>query len=141
MAAGWGTFVWLLSLAVGRPVAAIFNDDPAVFATELAYMAIVFPSYGFLGALVTTLNTLNALHRAVLSMLLSAVRVFVLYVPLAYLGSWLIGLNGVWWAAFTGNTATGIIAVLWFRRLFRRMEAEPPPVSWEAESEYEAISV
>lgn len=140
MTAVWGAFVWLLSLVVGRPAAGIFNDEPAVITVVMAYMGIVFPSYALLGILVTTLNAFNALHHAVKSMILSVVRMFVLYVPLAYVGSAYLGLSGVWWAAFTGNALTGVISVLWFRHRFHRMEAEPPPEAWDTESEYEMVT-
>lgn len=140
MTAGWGTVVWLLSLVVGRQAAMIFNDSPEVIDVVMSFMAIVFPSYAFLGMLVTTLNAFNALHRAMRSMVLSAIRMFVLYVPLAYAGSVLLGLNGVWWAAFIGNALTGVIGVLWFRHLFHRMETEPPPTAWDTDAEYEVIT-
>jgi len=140
MAAGWGAFVWLLSLLGGRGIASIFNDDPAVVDTVMAYMTIVFPSYALLGGLVTITNALNALHRAVYSMVLSVLRMFVLYVPLAYVGSTLFGLGGVWWAAFAANVAAGLIGVLLFRHLFHRMEAEPPMTDWDEEPDIEVIT-
>lgn len=140
MTAVWGAFVWLLSLLIGRPVAGIFNDEPAVINVVMAYIAIVFPSYALLGVLVTTLNAFNALHHAAKSMALSVVRMFVLYVPLAYAGSALFGLNGVWWAAFIGNGLAGVVAVLWFRDRFHRMEAEPPPEAWDTESDHEIVT-
>ncbi|MDZ4166515.1 MAG: MATE family efflux transporter [Coriobacteriia bacterium] len=139
MAAGWGAFVWVLSLVGGRAVAGVFNDDATVIATVVSYMAIVFPSYALLGALVTITNSLNALHRAVHSLVLSVLRMFVLYVPLAYAGSVLYGLTGVWWAALVANGVAGVVGVLWFRHLFRRMEAEAPVTEWAEEPEFEVI--
>ena len=139
MAGGWGAFVWLLSLIGGRAVAGVFNDDVAVIATVVSYMAIVFPSYALLGALVTITNSLNALHRALHSMVLSVLRMFVLYVPLAYVGSALLGLEGVWWAAFGANAVAGLVGIAWFRHVFRRMEAEPPAAAWDEEAELEVI--
>ncbi|MDY0339585.1 MAG: MATE family efflux transporter [Coriobacteriia bacterium] len=141
MTASWGAFVWLLSLVVGRQAAAVFNEDPDVVGVVMSYMAIVFPSYALLGVLVTTLNAFNALHRAMRSLVLSVLRMLVLYVPLAYVGSALFGLGGVWWAAFTSNAVAGVVAVLWFRHLFHRMETEPPPDVWDTDSEYEAVGM
>jgi Na+-driven multidrug efflux pump len=117
----------------------VFNDDVAVIATVVSYMAIVFPSYALLGALVTITNSLNALHRALHSMVLSVLRMFVLYVPLAYVGSALLGLEGVWWAAFGANAVAGLVGIAWFRHVFRRMEAEPPAAAWDEEAELEVI--
>ncbi len=124
IASGWGGVVWLLSLVFGGSVAAVFNSNPEVISTVTSYMAIVFPSYMLLAVLVTVTNALNALHKPVNSMVLSLLRMFVLYVPLAYAGSVLLGLNGVWWAALGANATSGIIAILWFRRAFTRMEPD-----------------
>jgi putative MATE family efflux protein len=125
LASGWGAFVWLLSLVVGTTVASVFNDNPVVIETVVAYMRIVFPSLMLLGVLTTVANSLNALHEPLKSMTLSILRMFVLYVPLAFLGSSLIGLTGVWWAAFVANITSGLVAVLWFRHIFRGLEHEP----------------
>lgn len=125
-AMAWGIFVWVLALVFGRSIAGVFNDNPEVIAVVTAYMAIVFPSYTMLGALQTVSNSLNALHRPLHSMVLSVLRMFVLYVPLAYFGSSLWGLTGVWWAAFGANILAGAGAILWFRHLFHRMDAEEP---------------
>ena len=127
LASGWGGFVWLLSLVAGRPVAAVFNDNPAVVDTVVGYMAIVFPSLFLLGVLTTVANSLNALHEPVKSMTLSILRMFVIYVPLAFLGSALVGLAGVWWAAFAANMTSGVAAIFWFRHIFRGLEHEPAP--------------
>jgi len=107
-------------------VAAVFNSNPEVIATVTSYMAIVFPSYLLLGVLVTVTNSLNALHKPLNSMALSILRMFVLYVPLAFAGSSLLGLTGVWWAALTANATSGALAVLWFRHAFGRMKPEMP---------------
>lgn len=141
MTAAWGAFVWILSLVIGRQAAGIFNKDPAVIGVVMAYMTIVFPSYALLGALVTTLNAFNALHRAMRSLMLSMLRMLVLYVPLAYVGSALFGLDGIWWAAFSANALAGVVAVLWFRHLFHRMEAAPPPEAWDSDTDYEAVTL
>jgi len=127
LASGWGAFVWLLSLVVGTSVASVFNDNPDVIETVVSYMRIVFPSLMLLGVLTTVANSLSALHEPLKSMTLSILRMFVLYVPLAFLGSSLIGLTGVWWAAFIANIMSGLVAVLWFRHIFRGLEHEPIP--------------
>jgi putative MATE family efflux protein len=135
LASGWGAFVWLLSLVIGRPVAGVFNDNPVVIETVVTYMAIVFPSLFLLGVLTTVANSLNALHKPLNSMALSILRMFVLYVPLALLGSSLIGLTGVWWAAFTANSVSGLLAVGWFRQIFRSLEHDPVPSAVSMEDE------
>ena len=121
-AAGWGGFVWLLSLVFGDPVAGIFSDNPVVISVVTDYIRIVFPSYIFLGMVFTVTYSLNALHKPLKSLVLSVLRMFVLYVPMALIGSAVWGLTGVWWAAFSANIVSGLAAIVWFRYIFGKME-------------------
>lgn len=123
-AAGWGLFAWLIALAFGGQIASVFNDDPAVVGVVTSYMAVVFPSLMLMGALLVVSQSLNALHRPVHSLALSLLRMFALYVPLAYAGSALFGLTGIWWAAFVANVTAGVVAIAWFRSVFARMSTE-----------------
>lgn len=134
-AMAWGVVAWLIALAFGGPIARIFNDDPAVVGVVTTYMAIVFPSLTLMGALLVVSQSLNALHRPVHSLMLSLLRMFALYVPLAYAGSALIGLTGIWWAAFIANAGAGLIAMGWFSRVFARM-----PVAEVAGATEEAVA-
>ncbi|NEQ65889.1 MAG: MATE family efflux transporter, partial [Symploca sp. SIO2D2] len=43
------------------------------------------------------------------------VRMFILYIPLAYLGSWLFDINGIFFAACFSNLAVGVGAYIWNR--------------------------
>ncbi|MCZ7664789.1 MAG: MATE family efflux transporter [Thermoleophilia bacterium] len=134
-ALGWGLFVWMVALVFGRHIAGVFNDNPAVIAVVTSYMAIVYPSYLMLGALQTVTNSLNALHRPMRSLTISLLRMFVLYVPLAYLGASIWGLTGVWWAAFAANMSAGGVAIAWLRSTLHHMSTEEPvPASGTAQA-------
>jgi putative MATE family efflux protein len=126
LAAGWGTFVWLLSLVGGGTIAAAFDPNPEVIEVVSAYMLIVFPSLAFQGVLFVITSAFNALHKPVNSLVLSILRMFVLYVPLALAGSAYFGLTGVWVAALVANVSSAIVGVIWFRYVFRKMKIKPP---------------
>ena len=51
-------------------------------------------------------------------MLITVARILFLYVPLAYLGSWLFGINGIFAAACFANFAVGIGAYIWHQKNF-----------------------
>ncbi len=125
--AGWGVFVWLLSLLVGGYAAAAFDPNPEVIAVVTSYLLIVFPSLAFQAVLFVTTSSFNALHQPMKSLTLSVLRMFVLYVPLAFAGSAAFGLVGVWWAALFANVSAAIVGVIWFRHSFRKMVIEAPP--------------
>ena len=57
-------------------------------------------------------SILNSIHRAVISTLLMAVRMFVLYVPLATLGAWWWGGAGLFGGMAAANALAGIMSVI-----------------------------
>jgi Na+-driven multidrug efflux pump len=122
----------LLSLAFGRFAAAAFDPNPEVVSVVNSYMLIVFPSLAFQAVLFVLTSSFNALHQPVKSLILSITRMFVLYVPLAFAGSAMFGLVGVWWAALFSNVTAAIIGVFWFRSAFRKMEIVAPEANESA---------
>jgi putative MATE family efflux protein len=113
----WGALLFVLLAAFGRSMALIFNDDAMVVATLVDYLRIVPLSYGLLGVLMLANATLNALNRPLQSALLSLLRLFVLYVPLAVAASAFIGLRGIFGAAAVANSVAGVVAFLWLRSI------------------------
>jgi putative MATE family efflux protein len=113
----WGALLFITLVALGRSVALIFNDDAIVVATLVDYLRIVPLSYGLLGVLMLANAALNALNRPLQSALLTVLRLFVLYIPLALVGSALLGLEGIFGAAAVANGLAGITAFFWLRRI------------------------
>ena len=99
----WQLVVYVvLALAAGL-IAAVFSDDPQVVETIKIFIWILPLGYGFQGVIILTNSSLNALHRPITALYLSAARFFIFYVPLAYLGSRYFGLPGFFAGALTGN--------------------------------------
>jgi putative MATE family efflux protein len=113
----WGALLFMILVAFGGPVALIFNDDAIVVATLVDYLRIVPLSYGLLGMLMLANAALNALNRPLQSALLTVLRLFVLYVPLAAMGSALLGLQGIFAAAAVANVLAGVAAFFWLRHV------------------------
>jgi putative MATE family efflux protein len=122
----WGVLYWLVVLALSGTIATAFDPNPEVIEVVTAYILIVFPSLAFQGVLFVFTMSFNALHKPVNALVLSVLRMFVLYVPLALAGSALFGLVGVWWAALVSNVAATVAAAVWFRLFFRKLEIAPP---------------
>jgi Na+-driven multidrug efflux pump len=98
-------------------VALVFNNDASVVASLVDYLRIVPWSYGLLGLLLLANASLNALTRPLQATLLTVLRLFVLFIPLAFLGSTLFGLHGIFGAAAAANGLVGVAACLWLRRI------------------------
>lgn len=118
----WQAAVYLLLALLAYPIAAIFTRDQQV-ATYIHYFIWLLPlSYGLQGIIILTNSSFNALHLPAKAMILSLIRFFVCYIPLAWLGGKLAGVPGVFIGATLGNLLTAGLAYHWFRQVVQRYQ-------------------
>jgi Na+-driven multidrug efflux pump len=120
----WGLMVWLILALTGRHIAAVFNDSPDVIATTSLYLLILPAAYGMRGVLYLSTGALSVLRKPVDAAVLMLLQVFVLYVPLAMLGSQLLELRGVFGAGLVANVVAGAVAYLWTRKVIALRHSE-----------------
>jgi len=108
----------------GAPLAALFNDTAEVVDTAAAYLAIVPATLGGFGVMLVAAAAFNALGKPLPATALTFSKLFVAYIPLAWLLSRSVGLLGIFWANAAVHVLFGVIAYLWLRRTFdRKMRA------------------
>ena len=83
-------------------------------------------SYGLQGLLTLSNTTLNVLNKPLHAALLSVIRIFILYVPLAYAGSALFGVWGIFAAISVANIIAGIAAYLWLKKVLANVDTPTP---------------
>jgi putative MATE family efflux protein len=107
---------------LARSLASIFTVEPAVVDMMSWYLYIIPVSYGFFGAMFAVNATFNAADHPLRAAFIIVVRLFVLAVPLAMVGSALGGLAGVFAGISAANVLVGILAILMGRYFIRRVE-------------------
>lgn len=117
----WQLLVYVVLAISAALIAAVFSDNEEVIAAIKLYIWILPLGYGLQGIIILTNSSLNALHRPLEALYLSAARYFLFYVPLAWLGSYYFGLPGFFTGALVGNA---IMAVLSRRAFKRALESE-----------------
>ncbi|HDT13304.1 MAG TPA: MATE family efflux transporter [Candidatus Aminicenantes bacterium] len=117
---GLGAFVLLAAAA--HPVAGFFTRNPDVAAAIKLYLRIVPLGYGLQGVLVIVGAALNALNKPLHAAGLVLSQMIVIYVPLAYLGSSLFGLAGVFMALGLVYALGGIAGHFLFGKTLRSIE-------------------
>ncbi|MEM6931690.1 MAG: MATE family efflux transporter, partial [Myxococcota bacterium] len=127
---GWGVVALLAMLVTAPFIAGLFTDDPTVRADIVLYLRIVPIGYGAYGVMMMVSSAFNAVDRATRATLLSALRSLVLALPLAYLGSELYGLPGIFGALTISSVLSAGVGAQWMVR-FLRSEA-PQTVDPEA---------
>lgn len=100
-------------------IAAVFAEEPEVTDLITLFLYVVPLGYGLQGIVVLTNSSFNAMHKPMSALLLSVIRLFVFFVPIAFVGSLYFDLKGLFWGAVIANLLTAIVAFSWFRHSSR----------------------
>ena len=118
----WGVVMYLILIFFGRVIGGIFSDDTQVVDIAKSYFIIVGASYGFMGFVMLSNSCFNGINKPYPATVLAIIRMLVLYVPLAILGSALFNLTGVFLAGLIANVAVGILSIWYLRMTLKKME-------------------
>lgn len=108
----WGLLLCIIFFFSAHYLTGIFNRDQQVIEIASYFLKVVSVSYGFLGILMLSVAVLNGINKPFRAMIITLNRMFILYVPLAYIASRFWGLNGIFWSAVIANVITGIFALI-----------------------------
>lgn len=112
----WQGLVFVLLALLAPYIASVFAAEESVAKQITLFLLIVPIGYGFQGIIILTNSSLNAMHKPIAAMWLSIIRLFVCYVPIAYLGSYLYGLQGLFWGCVLANALAAVVSYVWFTR-------------------------
>jgi putative MATE family efflux protein len=114
----WGLFVAIILLIFRTEIIGQFDDNEEVILVAATYLLLVPLSYGLWGVLMMASAIFNSLGKPISSTIMSIVRMFVIYVPLAYLGKYFLGYTGIFAAACAANIIMGLWAFTWNRKTY-----------------------
>lgn len=109
--------VYLLLLAGSGQIAGAFSDNPEVIRIIKTFLLILPLTYGAHGVVILVMVSLNVLRRPRTALLTTVIRLMLLYLPLAYLGSLIWGVHGVFIGAACGNILAGLTAYVILRKV------------------------
>ncbi len=108
-------------------VMGLFSDETAVVAVGVAYLLIVPISYGAEGVVMVANAAFNGLGRPLPAVVISALRVIVIYLPAAYVGGRWFGVYGIFGALSISNIMCGLLAYGWYQHACTRIERQRAP--------------
>lgn len=113
----WQLGIYLLLVLFSTPISELFSDDQAVQSIIKTFLYILPVSYTGLGICMVSTATINALHKPKYSLMITVLRLFVFYLPLAFIGHTWFGLDGIFWGCAIGNMLIGVFIMLLFRKV------------------------
>lgn len=121
-------FAVYLGLALLAPfIAHLFSTEPAVERLICWFIWILPLGYGLQGIVILTNSSLNALHLPMRALQMSVIRLFMFYVPLAWLGGQLFGVLGVFAGGLLANGFIAAIALTLFKRNLAKLQQQELP--------------
>jgi len=120
----WQLLIYLILVLAAPFIADVFSKEQAVADIIVLFIWILPLGYGLQGIIILTNSSFNALHKPIVALMLSIFRLFVCYVPLAYLGSVYYGLEGFFIGGVFGNFIMAMISYRLFDKQFPHEIAE-----------------
>lgn len=100
-------------------IGSFFTNSETAIDTVNMHLRMVPWSYMFLGVSMVSVSAFNAVGKPTPAMLISMCRTIGVYAPMAFFLAALLGLPGVFLAAFLANIISGSLGYTWFRATFR----------------------
>ncbi|MFD2166584.1 MATE family efflux transporter [Thalassotalea euphylliae] len=127
----WQVLIYAVLILASPFIADAFSQEQEVADLIKLFIYTLPLGYGLQGIIILTNSSFNALHKPMVALVLSVIRLFVCYVPLAYLGSKFYGIEGFFIGALCGNLVMAFISYYSFTRQFsdRDVDADAEPQS------------
>ena len=123
----------LLDLAA-FPLTGLFTVTDSIQRIAVEYLWLVSISYGAHGLIMATNSIFNGLGTPMPAVVLTGLRVIIIFLPLAFIGRWLFDLQGVFAASALANIAVGTLAYYWIGHRIRKLTGPTDSASGAAES-------
>lgn len=107
---------------VARPLVALFDDNADVVETAATYLGIVPFSLAGFGVMLVAVAAFNALGRPLPATMLTFAKLFLAYVPAAWILSQVFGIEGIFWANAAAHLGFGVVGFVWLRRVLDALE-------------------
>ena len=127
---GFGLVLAIILAVIAKPLTGLFTDSDSIRLVAVQYLWIVAFSYGAYGLVMSMNSSFNGMGKPFPGVVISACRVIIVFLPLAFLGRQLFELPGLFAATTLSNILMGAIAFKWLgKRLNQAQSRYPQPTS------------
>jgi Na+-driven multidrug efflux pump len=99
----------------------LFSAEIVVQETIVLFLVIVPISYGLSGVVILINVSMNVLGKPKIALYINLLRLTVLYFPLAYFGSQVYGIKGLFVGVAIGNCLAFCLAIILLKRVLREV--------------------
>lgn len=118
---GFQLLIAVITFIAADPLALLMTSDAQVTHVLEMHLMIVPISLGSLGVCMLMVSICNALGKSYTALTISALRLFLFFLPCLWVGAQLGGIQGLLIGACLGNILAGIAAYLTYRKTIRKL--------------------
>ena len=115
----WGLGVTTVLWLSADYLLAAFTDNAVAIDSAKSYLMIVSITFSFLGMIMMTSSVANGIGNPIPALVFTVSRLLILYLPLVWLLSHYLGLQGIYLATAMANVIVGVGAWYWSSRKCR----------------------
>ena len=110
-----------------------FTDDERIARVATSYLRVFVVAFPFIAAGLISSRVFQGLGSGMPAMIITALRVVLIAVPLAYALTryWGFGLTAVWWTFVASAVASSLLSVTWISLRLRGAEVGLGPAAAE----------
>ena len=106
----WGLATVIILACFRGHLGSVFSHDPTVASVINLYLSIVPIGYGLYGLVVISTSAMSVLRKPLQASVVTLTHAFMFSIPLAYIGSYLAGIRGVFLALPLSYLISGLMA-------------------------------
>lgn len=118
----WGAGCFIIFILFGKILGGFFTEDPRIIRWITLFLGISSLSYGLRGITMVSVSMFNAVNMPLRATALNFIRMFALYIPLAYLGSRYFGMTGIFAGMTISNFVAGALSLFWIKNICMHCE-------------------
>ena len=115
-----GSIITFIFMFGGRGLYSLYFDSPERIALGVDYLRILGISQIFMCAEITTTGAFNGVGKTI-EPTINSIFMTSLRIPLAYMLTPALGLVGIWWSISGTSILKGMISIIWFLLILRKM--------------------
>ena len=119
---GFQFFIAVITVMVSTQLADLMTSEENVADILNSHLLIVPLSLGPLGVCMLMVSVSNALAKSYTALTISALRLFVFFLPCLWIGSQVADIQGLFVGALVGNMLAGLTAWLMYQKIINQIE-------------------
>ncbi|CAH1385465.1 MATE family efflux transporter [Candidatus Nitrotoga sp. M5] len=120
----YGLLLTVVLYVLAPYLASLFSDTAEIQEVAVTYLRIMAVSYAGYGMVMSACAGFNGMGFPLPGVAVSVCRALIVFLPLALLLKWWLGLNGLFIAGATANIIIGLGAYIWLGRYIRGHRCE-----------------